>query len=94
MTIQKARKIIQYSIQHYTKVADGMEELIKDWTYEYGDENTPKAMGHSISGMARDYIKVLKMIDSQLAPKCKHPKKDRDKTADGQWYCMNCNADL
>jgi len=39
-------------------------------------------------------IRYLENILREIQPKCKHPKKMRDKTADGQWYCMNCNLDL
>ncbi len=38
-----------------------------------------------------DYLeKILK----EIQPNCKHPKKMRDRTQDGQWYCMACNMDL
>jgi len=35
----------------------------------------------------------LGKIRKELIPKCKHPKKMRDK-ADGVLYCMACNQDL
>ena len=44
----------------------------------------------SISKGIADY---LEKILGEIQPKCKHPKKMRDK-ADGVWYCMNCNMDL
>lgn len=37
-------------------------------------------------------LQTVKM--QRLPKKCSHPKKDQDVTADGQRYCMNCNADL
>lgn len=40
------------------------------------------------------YMKALRLIINMLTVNCKHPKKYRDKTGDGIWYCMNCNADL
>ena len=39
-------------------------------------------------------IENLELIRKEIVPNCKHPKKMRDKTADGQCYCMNCNTDL
>jgi len=39
-------------------------------------------------------ISNLEIVKRELIPNCKHPKKMRDKTTDGQVYCMNCNFDL
>ena len=42
----------------------------------------------------RIIIENLELIRKELVPNCKHPKKMMDRTADGQWYCMNCNYDI
>jgi len=63
------------------------QEKWKDSDNTYGVE---KALMDS----DKTIIENLELIRKELVPNCKHPKKMRDKTANGQQYCMNCNLDL
>ncbi len=47
-----------------------------------------------IFDMDKTILYNLEKIRSELVPNCKHPQKMRDRTPDGQWYCMSCNLDL
>ena len=63
------------------------QEKWKNSTDTYGIEKT-------LGDADKRIIENLELIRKELVPKCKHPKKMRDKTANGQLYCMNCNMDL
>lgn len=87
MTVKKAIKIIDWWIGHKKTTMAEFQETWKNSDDFYGVE---KALMDSDKRM----IENLELIRKELVPNCKHPKKMRDKTADGQWYCMNCNSDL
>ena len=87
MTVQKAIKIIDWWIN---QTKQGMEKLEKEWNHT----NDSHGVGRTLLDMDRTTISKLETIRKELVPNCKHPKKMRDRTADGQWYCMNCNLDL
>ncbi len=91
MTIQNAQKIIQIAIEYSTNLTAGIEKLSKDWEDE---PHGPKNMAVTIMSLVQDYTRVLESIQAQLATKCRHPKKYRDRTGDGVSYCMNCNTTL
>ncbi len=53
-----------------------------------------RELATSLGKSHEDNVQVLKVIKKELVPNCKHPKKMRDESPNGQWYCMNCNFDL
>jgi mRNA-degrading endonuclease YafQ of YafQ-DinJ toxin-antitoxin module len=53
-----------------------------------------KSFAKEFAQMKKRDIEIFIKIKKELVPNCKHPKKMRDKTLNGQWYCMNCNSDL
>jgi len=89
MTTKKAIKILDWWISNKNQ---GMEELKTKWNYQEYDD----AMGVAkiIFDMDKTILYNLEKIRSELVPNCKHPQKMRDRTPDGQWYCMSCNLDL
>ena len=87
MTVKRAIKIVDWWIDHRKTVMKNFKEQWRDSDDTYGVE---KALLESDLRI----IENLELIRKELVPNCKRPKKMRDKTADGQWYCMNCNSDL
>jgi len=87
MTVQKAIKILDWWIGQKTQ---GMEKLQKEWTFSDDTHD----VGKTLLDVDKIIISNLEKIRAELVPNCKHPKKMRDRTSDGQWYCMNCNLDL
>ena len=66
------------------------EKLKEEWDYSDDDYGVTKTFLNA----DRITISNLDMIRKELVPNCNHPEKMKDKTPDGQWYCMNCNLDL
>ena len=91
MSVKKALLMIDFLIEYETKMQKGMADPTKSWNV--GTENI-KDLAKTLSECHGDNIRVLGDIQKELIPNCKHPKKMRDRTADGQWYCMDCNFDL
>ncbi len=87
MTVKKAIKILDWWIN---QKKHGMEKLKEEWDYLDDDYGVTKTLLNA----DRITISNLDMIRKELVPNCNHPEKMRDKTPDGQWYCMNCNLDL
>ena len=87
VTVQKAIKIIDWWIEHKKTTMGDFKEKWKDSDDTYGVE---KALMDS----DKTIIENLELIRKELVPNCKHPKKMRDRTSNGQWYCMDCNFDL
>jgi len=87
MTVQKAIKILDWWIDQKKR---GMEKFQKEWNYS---DNT-NGIAKTLLDMDKITIANLKTIKKELVPNCNHPKKMRDRTPDGQWYCMNCNMDV
>jgi len=91
MTVKKALKLLDFLIDYETRMHAAMSDPVKSWNV--GDDSIGK-LAKTLSDCHKDNIQVLNIVKKELIPNCKHPKKMRDKTADGQWYCMNCNMDL
>jgi len=87
MTVNKAIKILDWWIN---QKKHGIEKLKEEWDYSDDDYGVTKTLLNA----DRITISNLDMIKKELVPNCNHPEKMRDKTPDGQWYCMNCNLDL
>ena len=87
MTVNKAIKILDWWIN---KKKHGIEKLKEEWDYSDDDYGITKTLLNA----DRITITNLDMIRKELVPNCNHPEKMRDKTPDGQLYCMNCNLDL
>ena len=88
--IKTAIKIIDFLVESHQKNADGIKKLTRDW-----NDDGPKGLADTIASTHDDVAKCLLLIKKHIEekPKCKHPKKMRDKCA-GVKYCMNCNEDL
>ena len=89
MTLKKAIKILNYFIEQKNIHLKNFFELEK----EFSNKDTFELANQLRKNLESELV-ILGMIKTELIPKCKHPKKMRDKAADGQWYCMNCNSDL
>jgi len=87
MTVNKAIKILDWWIN---QKKHGIEKLKEEWDYSDDDYGVTKTLLNA----DRITISNLDMIRKEIVPNCNHPEKMRDKTPDGQWYCMNCNLDL
>ena len=88
MSVKKAIRIIDGLITAHLKNAQLFKDRVKDW------DSPAKDLGLGIADDRIGMAEVLSLVKKELVPNCKHPKKMRDKSADGQWYCMNCNTDL
>ncbi len=83
------------TLRRYKTHLHSFLKLIPNQIYIDSLGKTPKDReATTLAKSHEDNVQVLKVIKKELVPNCKHPKKMRDKTADGQWYCMNCNMDL
>ena len=91
MTVKKAIQIIDFTIKRKLEIRKGFIDPTKSWNM--GDPNI-SVISTELGRILGEDVEILKIIRSQMIPKCKHPKKMRDKTANGDWYCMNCNLDL
>jgi|APSaa5957512535_1039671.scaffolds.fasta_scaffold21451_4 hypothetical protein len=87
LTVQKAIKIIDWWIN---QKKESMEKLKIEWDFP----NDSHGVGKTLLDVDKTIIFNLETIRKELILNCRHPKKMRDKTPDGQWYCMNCNMDL
>jgi len=87
MTVKKAINILDWWIE---QKKHGMEKLKVDWNF-YDDDH---GLAKTLLNVDKITISNLETIRNELVPNCKHPKKMKDRTPDGQWYCMNCNLDL
>ena len=89
--IKTAIEIIDYLIESHLRNSNGIEKLTKNWADDH-----MKGLAKKIADTHEDVAKCLLLIKKYIEekPKCKHPKKMRDKSPDGQWYCMNCNEDI
>ena len=90
MTTQKTVKVIDYLIQRKLEIREGFIDPQKSWNM--GEPNI-SGISIEIGRFLSDDVEILKLIRSQIVPKCKHSKKMRDK-CEGVEYCMNCNSDL
>ena len=67
-----------------------MENFKKQWK----DSGNTYGVEKILLDSDKRIIENLEFIRKELVPNCKHPKKMRGRTTNGQWYCMNCNLDL
>ena len=91
MTVKKAIKILDWLIETDQKFTEGIIDPSRSWNQNL---DCMKDFAKEFVGMKKRDIEIFKKIKKELVSNCKHPKKMRDKTSDGQWYCMNCNSDL
>lgn len=94
MTVAKAIKGLDIFITN----REGMKEQLKDFSDLKSDLG--RQLAQVIDEFIGNEIEFLRAIKRQLLPEqkrtkivCRHPKKMHD-TADGQKYCMGCNANL
>lgn len=87
MTVKKAIKILDWWINQ-------KKEAVNKLKIEWDFQNDSHGVGKTLLDMDQTIISNLETIRKELVPNCKHPNKMRDKTANGQVYCMNCNFDL
>jgi len=66
--IKKAIKISDYLIKAHIKNADGMEELVKNWTTD------SKGLGLEIASVHRDVAQCIGMIKELLTEKPREKK--------------------
>ncbi len=91
MVTKKVIYLIDLLLQGDIKLRNGMLDPSKRWN---SDNDAFHGLVQTYAGLLDQNIKILEAIQKELYTNCKHPKKMRDKTSDGQWYCMNCNHDL
>ena len=91
MTVKNALKILDGYYKQKLYIKNGLKDPTKSWNI--GHDLASQVAEMFAEHMETDLL-VLDAIKKQIQPKCKHPKKMRDKTANGDWYCMNCNNDL
>jgi hypothetical protein len=87
MTIKNAIKMIDWWLN---QKRTAIEELEDKWKFTSDSHE----VGKTILESEKTIIFNLEKIRKELVPNCKHPKKMRDRTSDGQEYCMNCNSDM
>lgn len=84
--------LAKYTIVYGYKHNIYLKKLKKEWNNDSTDLAVRCAdMQIEINNL---YMVVLAKILKSFTVNCKHPKKYRDRTNDGTWYCMNCNSDL
>lgn len=91
MVSKTAQQLLESLIEYETKMYNAMADPSKSWNT---GKDSIKKLSCTLSDCHKENLHVLNLLKKELVPNCKHPKKMRDKTADGQWYCMNCNVDL
>ena len=91
MVSKKVVSLIDLLLQGDIKLRDGMRDPSKIWN---SDNDVFHNLVKTFTHLLEQNIIILQAIQKELHTNCKHPKKMRDRTPDGQWYCMNCNLDL
>ena len=91
MVTKKALQLLEFLIVYETRMHNAMADPSKSWNIE---NDSIKKLAGTLSDCHKENLEVLNLLKKELLPNCKHPKKMRDKTVNGQWYCMNCNLDL
>jgi len=91
MVSKKAISLLDLLLQGDIKLRDGMRDPSKSWNSEH---DAFHSLVQTWIGLLDDNVKILEAIQKELHVNCKHPKKMRDTTSDGQEYCMNCNNDI
>ncbi|WP_148313097.1 hypothetical protein [Nitrosopumilus adriaticus] len=83
--------MIDFLIEYEIKLQKGMTVPTKSWNVSF---DCMRELATSLAKSHEDNGQVLNIIKNELVGKCKHPKNVRDKSPNGQWYCINCNVDL
>ena len=91
MTVKQALKIIDYVIGKKLDKKSDFLSLDKPWNQGQG---CIMELSMTFASMMDNDIELLRRIEKQLKPNCKHPKKLHDKDSGGNLYCMGCNLDL
>ena len=91
MTVKKALKIIEYVIDK--KLDKKSDFLSPERSWNQG-QDCIRGLSDAYASMMDNDIEILRFIEKQLKPNCKHPKKLHDKDSGGNLYCMGCNLDL
>ena len=91
MTIKKALKILDYYIDKKSKMKEDFLDMNMSWNK---GQNHIQEFSKGLALVMENDLKVLNSLKKELKPKCKHPKNLRDKSSDGNSYCMGCNLDL
>lgn len=98
MTVRKAISGLDFLIKNKQELKDGLFDPEKPWNK--GEPTISDFVNNLAIILQRD-IDNLYAVKKHLRPEqhrtkivCRHPKKMRDTSPDGQKYCMNCNADL
>lgn len=88
MSVKKAIEMLDGLLAYHLKIYRLMEERSKEHSDNF--KEIYNSIAHTHKMLAQDMVAIKRA----LVPNCKHPKKMRDKAADGQWYCMQCNSDI
>ncbi len=91
MTVKRALALLDFLIEYETKLQQGMIDPTQSWNVGF---DCMKELASSLAKSHGDNVQILNLVKKELVTNCKHPKKMRDKSPNGQWYCMNCNSDL
>lgn len=91
MTVKRAITLIDFLIEFEEKMQKIMVDPAHPWNYSF---DCVKDLANTLAKSHEDNIRILNIIKKELVPNCKHPKKMRDKSPDGKWYCLNCNSDI
>lgn len=92
---------MEKSIHALKKLVEHRNNLIatfrdKNQSWHLGEHTLSSDMAEGLADFLSDEVQYLEKIIQSLEdkkPKCRHPKKYRDKCGK-TWYCMNCNSDL
>ncbi|MFY9300456.1 MAG: hypothetical protein WAO91_04635 [Candidatus Nitrosotenuis sp.] len=98
MSVKKAITALDMLIENKQKVRAGVLDPAQSWNQ---NKDLVGEMANMMADEFQNDVKWLQAIKRHLLPEqhrtkiaCRHPKKDHAVTADGQKYCINCNADL
>lgn len=91
MAVKKAIKILDSYIERNKQMVEVLANPAKSWNEKF---DCMRELSKEMANLAKNDIKVFESIKQEIQPKCKHPKKMRDRSSDGQCYCMDCNQDL
>ena len=89
MTTKKAVQIVEMLLVNKTNLKNDLCKPENNW----GNNVVGSFVQTELTSLTNE-IAWLQILKKEIAPDCKHPKKMRDRTPDGQWYCMACNMDL
>ena len=98
MTVKKAISGLNFLIENKHEVKTQLLNPNMLWNK---DEPSINGLVETVASLLQRDINSLRLIKKQLLPEqhrtkiiCRHPKKMRDRSPDGQWYYMDCNKDL